>query len=72
MVSDGGWYDTQAGVEKIRELRELGVPVVHISIGRPPLSCEADRVVTIDDPATAMDIVAGDTVAALRARRRRR
>ena len=37
----------------------------------PPLSVEADRIVTIDDPATAMDIIAADTVAALQARRRR-
>ena len=72
VISDGGWYDTQAGVEKIHELRELGVPVVHISIGLEPLSVEADKVVTITDPATAMDIVAADTVAALRARRGRR
>jgi hypothetical protein len=69
VVSDGGWYATQAGVEKIHELRELGVPVVHISIGLEPLSVEADKVVTITDPATAMDIVAADTVAALHARR---
>ena len=72
VISDGGWSDTQAGVEKIHELRELGVPVVHISIGLEPLSVEADKVVTITDPATAMDIVAADTVAALRARRGRR
>jgi hypothetical protein len=71
-LSDGGWYDTEAGVKKIRQLRELGVPVVHISIAVPPLSVEADRVVTISDPATAMDIVATDTVAALQARTRRR
>jgi len=72
VISDGGWYDTQASVEKIRELRELGVRVVHISIGMPPLAVDADRIVTITDPATAMDIVAADTVAALRAHRRRR
>ena len=71
-LSDGGWYDTQAGVQKVRELRDLGVPVVHISIGLEPLSVEADKVVTITDPAAAMDIVAADTVAALRARRRGR
>jgi Mg-chelatase subunit ChlD len=71
-ISDGGWFDTQAGVAKIRDLRQLGVPTVHISIGVLPLDVEADRVVTITDPATAMDIVAGDTVAALRARRRGR
>jgi Mg-chelatase subunit ChlD len=72
VVSDGGWYDTQAGVAKIHQLRELGVPTVHISIGLPPLAVDADRIVTIEDPATAMDIVAADTVAALRARRGRR
>ena len=71
-LSDGGWYDTQAGVQKVRALRDLGVPVVHISIGLEPLSVEADKVVTITDPAAAMDIVAADTVAALRARRRGR
>jgi hypothetical protein len=71
-LSDGGWYDTQAGVQKVRELRDLGVPVVHISIGLEPLSVEADTVVTTTDPAAAMDIVAADTVAALRARRRGR
>ena len=41
-------------------------------IGVEPLSVEADKVVTITDPATAMDIVAADTVVALRARRGRR
>jgi hypothetical protein len=71
-VSDGGWIDTEAGVKKVRELRGLGVPTVHISIGLPPLDLEADRVTTIEDPATAMDIVAADTVAALRALRGRR
>ena len=70
-ISDGGWYDTQTGVEKIHQLRDLGVPVVHISIGIAPLSVHADRIVVIDDPATAMDIVAADTIAALHARRRR-
>ena len=43
-VSDGGWCDTQAGVEKIDELREAGVPTIHISIGIAPLSVDADRV----------------------------
>ena len=70
--SDGGWADTQAGVEKIHELRDLNVPVLHVSIGIEPLSVEADKVITIKDPASAMDIVAGDTVAALRARGGRR
>jgi hypothetical protein len=68
-ISDGGWCDTQAGAKKVRELRELGVPTVHISIGLPPLDVEGDRVTTIEDPAIEMDIVAADTVAALRARR---
>ena len=69
-ISDGGWYDTQTGVEQIHRLRDLAVPVVHISIGIAPLSVDADRIVVIDDPATAVDIVAADTIAALRARRR--
>ena len=73
VVSDGGWYDTQAGVAKIRELRELGVPTIHISIGIEPLcAVDADRISVIQDPAEAMDIVAADTVAALHARRGRR
>jgi Mg-chelatase subunit ChlD len=71
VLSDGGWADTRAGVEKIHELRDLNVPVLHVSIGIEPLSVEADRISVIQDPASAMDIVAGDTVAALRARRRR-
>ena len=70
-LSDGGWWDTQTGVEKIHQLGDLGIPVVHISIGIAPLSVDADRIVVIDDPATAMDIVAADTIAALQARRRR-
>ena len=44
---------------------------MHLSIGMPPLSVEAYRTITIEDPATAMDIIAADTVAALQARRRR-
>ena len=66
VLSDGGWWDTEAGVQRIRRLRELGVPTIHISIGIAPLSVEADRIVVIDDPATAMDIIADDTVEALR------
>jgi hypothetical protein len=54
------------------ELRELGVPTIHVSIGCPPFAVDADRVVTIQDPATAMDIVAADTIAALRIRRAHR
>jgi hypothetical protein len=67
VLSDGGWADTQAGVEKIRWLRSVGVPTIHLSIGAlPPLSVEAARICVMDDPATAMDIIATDTVAALR------
>lgn len=66
VLSDGGWYDSENGVAKIRWLRTLGVPTIHISIGIAPLSVEADRIVVIDDPATAMDIIADDTVEALR------
>jgi hypothetical protein len=72
VISDGGWFDCEAGVKKIHELRELGVPMIHIAIGVAPLSVDADRVVIIDDPATAMDIIAHETVEALRVRRRRR
>ena len=67
VISDGGWWDTQAGVAKIRWLRSVGVPTIHISIGPlPPLSVEADRICVISDPATALDIVADDTVEALK------
>jgi hypothetical protein len=70
-LSDGAWSDTETGVKKIRELHDLGVPVVHIAIGgHPPLSVEASRVVTVGDPADAMDLIAQETVDALRARRR--
>lgn len=71
VLSDGGWADTEAGVSKIRELRDLDVPTLHISIGIEPLAVECDRISVIDDPAEAMDIVGRDTVEALRARRRR-
>jgi len=67
VISDGGWYDTQAGVEKIHWLREHGVPVIHLSIAIAPLSVDADRITVIDDPADALDHVAADTIAALRA-----
>jgi Mg-chelatase subunit ChlD len=70
-ISDGGWYDTQSGVAKIRELHDAGVPTIHLSIGMPPLSVEASAIRVITDPADAFDHVAGDTVDALRARRRR-
>jgi hypothetical protein len=67
VLSDGGWYDTQAGVERIRALRAHGVPTIHIAIGAEPLSVAADRIVVISDPAEALDQIAADTVAALRA-----
>jgi hypothetical protein len=34
IVSDGGWYDSEAGVQKIRWLAELGAPTIHLSIVR--------------------------------------
>jgi len=72
VVSDGGWYDTPAGVERIRSLAAHGVPTVHLAIGCAPLSVEADRIVVIADPAEALDQIAADTVAALRAAAGRR
>jgi hypothetical protein len=71
VLSDGGWTDTRAGVERIRRLAELGVPTIHLSIGIAPLSVECDRVTVITDPAQALDHIAADTVAALQARHRR-
>jgi len=72
-LSDGGWYDTKDGVQRIHELREVGVPTNHIAIGpREPLSVDADRVSLITDPADAMSIVAADTVALLGAYARQR
>ena len=70
VLSDGGWSDTRAGVERIRRLAEVGVPTIHLSIGIAPLSVECDRITVISDPAQALDHIAADTVAALRARRR--
>jgi Mg-chelatase subunit ChlD len=72
VISDGGWYDTPAGVERIHRLAGHGVPTIHLAIGCAPLSVEADRIVVIDDPADAFDQIAADTVAALRAATRRR
>ena len=72
VLSDGGWYDTPAGVQRIRSLAAHGVPTVHIAIGCAPLSVEADRIVVITDPADALDQIAADTVAALRATSGRR
>ena len=69
---DGGWADTQAGVARIRWLAEHDVPTIHLSIGIAPLSVECDRIHVITDPAQALDHIAADTVAALRARTRTR
>jgi hypothetical protein len=71
VLSDGGWSDTRAGVERIRHLADLGVPTIHLSIGIAPLSVECDRITVITDPAQALDHIAADTVAALQARHRR-
>ena len=71
VLSDGGWADTRAGVERIRGLAQLGVPTIHLSIGIAPLSVECDRITVITDPAQALDHIAADTVAALAARQRR-
>src|SRR5206468_6318786 len=43
VLSDGGWSDTRAGVERIHWLAELGVPTVHLSIGIAPLCRRARR-----------------------------
>ena len=72
VLSDGGWADTQAGVARIRWLAEHDVPTIHLSIGIAPLSVECDRIHVITDPAQALDHIAADTVAALRARTRAR
>ncbi|MHB8696122.1 MAG: vWA domain-containing protein [Solirubrobacteraceae bacterium] len=53
VLSDGGWSDTRAGVERIRELAELGVPTIRLSIGIAPLSVECDHITVITDPAQA-------------------
>ena len=71
VLSDGGWSDTRAGVERIRLFAELGVPTIHLSIGIAPLSVECDRITVITDPAQALDHIAADTVAALSSRHRR-
>jgi Mg-chelatase subunit ChlD len=72
VVSDGGWSDTRAGVERIRCLAEHDVPTIHLSIGIEPLGVECDRVHVITDPAQALDQIAADTIAALHARTRPR
>jgi hypothetical protein len=71
VLSDGGWSDTRAGIERIRVLAELGVPTIHLSIGIGPLSVDCDRITVITDPAQALDHIAADTVTALAARYRR-
>jgi hypothetical protein len=55
VLSDGGWADTQAGVQRIRWLAEHAVPTIHLSIGIAPLSVECDRITVITDPADALD-----------------
>jgi hypothetical protein len=72
IVSDGGWIDTSAAVRKIRDLAELAVPTIHISIGIEPLSVEASRVCVIVDPADVSEIIGRETVDALQAKRGRR
>jgi hypothetical protein len=72
IVSDEGWMDTSAGVRKIREFAELGVPTIHISIGIEPLSVEASRICVIVDPADVSEIIGRETVDALQAKRGRR
>ena len=72
VLSDGGWADTKAGVEKVRWLAEHGVPTIHLAIGIEPLGVECDRIHVITDPADALDRIAADTVDALRAATRRR
>jgi hypothetical protein len=66
ILSDGGWYDTEAGVTKIEWLAALGVPTIHIALLHEPLSVLAARISVISDPADALTVVAEDTVAALR------
>ena len=72
LLSDGAWCDTQAGVSRVRWLAEHDVPTIHLAIGSAPLSVECDRIHVITDPAEALDHIAADTVAALRARTRPR
>ena len=72
VLSDGGWFDTQAGVQRIRWLADHDVPTIHLSIGIEPLGVECDRIHVITDPAQALDQIAADTIAALTAATRRR
>lgn len=62
IFSDGGWFDTEAGVAKIEWLMNAGVPVIHIALLHEPLSVQASRISVITDPADALEIVAADTV----------
>ena len=72
LLSDGGFSDTQAGVQRIRWLADHDVPTIHLSIGIEPLGVECDRIHVITDPAQALDQIAADTVAALTAAAHRR
>jgi len=72
IVSDGGWWDTEAGVQKIRWLAELGAPTIHLSIGAEPLSVEASRICVLTDPADGLDVIAQHTIDTLTAAHRRR
>jgi hypothetical protein len=72
LLSDGGWSDTQTGVQRIRWLADHDVPTIHLAIGVAPLGVECDRIHVIADPAQALDHIAADTIAALRNRTRRR
>ena len=72
VISDGGWCDTQAGVETIHWLADHDVPTIHLSIGIEPLAVDCDRIHVITDPAQALDHIATDTIAALNAATRRR
>jgi Mg-chelatase subunit ChlD len=65
ILSDSGWYDTKAGMEKIQWLAKLGVPTIHLAMLHPPLSVLASRISVISDPADALAVVAADTVLAL-------
>jgi hypothetical protein len=67
VISDGGWFDTEAGVCKIRWLAELGAPTIHLSVGAEPLSVEASRICVLTDPADGLDVIAQHTVATLSA-----
>jgi hypothetical protein len=62
IFSDGGWFDTEAGVAKIEWLMSVGVPVIHIALLHEPLSVQASRITVITDPADALEVVAADTV----------